>query len=388
MSTTTDNGGKKGLELEKPMEQESPESTNVQRLPFIDSIKALAIFLVVCNHSIPREEMNFLVDGSFLKYFEYYIFTFFGTAVPLFFLVNGMLLLNRPLNIKKHYKKIFHIALIGIIWATLTILTLNYYREHIRGGMDAYPPKDTLRIILSAEGGWLNHLWFIKAFVAIQILVPLLKLAYDYSRAIFLHTFFFVFVFTILLDFILKAGEIFGETYFIKATVADYNIFAYHFSFAFVYFMAGGLFLHYKEKLKTPCFRILSIAGIILATLGSTLCAVWYSRKTGEIYDSVFWEYSSIFKFVAALAVATLFLAYKGTENFSGKLLQTIGINSLGIYFLHVPLQFPIRSLARIISLPNGMLGNLLTAIVTLFISLGLCLVLKKIPVVKELFKI
>jgi hypothetical protein len=266
---------------------------------------------------------------------------------------------------------------------------LKYYREHLLSRADAhYSPGDTLRAILFFQGDWLTHLWFIKALVAIHILGPLIKLAYDYSKAIFLHTFFFIVLFTFVLNFATKLAGIADQSYFLKATVADYNIFAYHYSFALAYFMAGGLLLHNKDKLKTLFFRYLSIIAIIFSTLCTVLYGVWYSRKTSVIYDSVFMEYGSIFNFVNALAVVTLALAYKGAENFLGKLIRTIGINSLGIYFLHIPLLDPVRSLARIISLPSGMLGNLLIAVFVLFLSLGLCLVLKKIPVVRELFKI
>jgi hypothetical protein len=279
--------------------------------------------------------------------------------------------------------------LLGIVWACLTMFFLKYYREHLLSRADAhYSPGDTLRAILFFQGDWLTHLWFIKALVAIHILVPLVKLAYDYSKAIFLHTFFFIVLFTFVLNFANKLAGIADQSYFLKATVADYNIFAYHYSFALAYFIAGGLLLYNKDKLKTLFFRYLSIIAIILSTLCTVLYGIWYSRNTSVIYDSVFMEYGSIFNFVNVLAVATLALAYKGAENFPGKLIQTIGVNSLGIYFLHLPLLDPVRSLARIISLPSGMLGNLLIAVVTLFISLGLCLVLKKIPVVRELLKI
>jgi surface polysaccharide O-acyltransferase-like enzyme len=283
----------------------------------------------------------------------------------------------------------FRMALLGIVWACLTMFFLKYYREYVLCRPDAhYSPSDTLRAILFFQGDWLTHLWFIKALVAIHILVPLIKLAYDYSKAIFLHTFFFIILFTFILNFASKLAVIADQSYFLKATVADYNIFAYHYSFALAYFMAGGLFLHNKEKLKTLFFRYISIIAIILSTLCTVLYGIWYSRKTGVIHDLVFLEYGSIFNFVSTLALAAVALAYKGNENFSGKLIQTIGVNSLGIYFLHLPLLDPVRSFARIISLPNNTLSNLLIAVVVLFLSLGLCLVLKKIPVVRELFKI
>ena len=360
-----------------------------ERLPFLDFIKAIAISLVVIYHSTPFARINFLTDGSPLNYLEYFFFTLLGFGVPLFFLVNGALLLNKKLNIPKHYAKMFRMALLGIVWACMTMFFLRYYREHLLGRADArYSPSDTIRAILFFQGDWLTHLWFIKALVAIHILAPLVKLAYDYSKAIFLHTFFFIFLFTFVLNLASKFAGVIGQGYLLKATVTDYNIFAYHYSFALAYFMAGGLFLNYKDKLKTPFFRTLSIFGILLATLCTTLYGAWYSRKTGVVYDSVFMEYGSIFSFIGALGVATLALAYKGAQNTAGKLIQTIGVNSLSIYFLHIPLLDPIRSLARAVSLPGGMLGNLFVAIITLFFSLGLCLLLKKIPVVRELFKI
>jgi surface polysaccharide O-acyltransferase-like enzyme len=372
-----------------PGSQQTQPQAQTQRLPFPDFLKAVAILLVVIYHCRPPADLNFLQTPSLLNYLDYSFFTFLGLGVPLFFLVNGMLLLNRPLNIPKHYAKMFRLALLGLVWACMTMFFLRYYREHLLGRADArYSTSDTLRAVLFFQGSWLTHLWFIKALVAIHILAPLVKLAYDYSKSIFLHTFFFVFLFTFVLNFALKIAEFCEQTYFLKATVADYNIFAYHYSFALAYFMAGGLFSHYKDKLKTTRVKFFSIIGILLGTLGTMFYGIAHSQRTGLVHDTVFMEYGSIFTFAGVLGLATLALAYKGAENIPGKLIRTIGVNSLGIYFLHIPLLDPVRSLARAVSLTNGLWANLLIAFVVLFLSLGICLTLKKVPVVRELFKI
>ena len=43
-------------------------------------------------------------------------------AVPCFLLVNGAILLNKKLDLKKHYKKVLLIYIVNIIWKIIYLL--------------------------------------------------------------------------------------------------------------------------------------------------------------------------------------------------------------------------------------------------------------------------
>ena len=66
---------------------------------------------------------DFMKESSVSNYIAYYFNTILSPCVPLFFLVNGYLLLTRPFSLKKHIKKIFRLIALAIFWG-LSLMTI------------------------------------------------------------------------------------------------------------------------------------------------------------------------------------------------------------------------------------------------------------------------
>ncbi|MCL1849818.1 MAG: acyltransferase family protein, partial [Bacteroidetes bacterium] len=96
------------------------------RFDYLDILKALAILFVIIYHFNSFHE-NFLENNSISVYFNFYIKTIFSTCVPIFFFINGALLLNRKeLDIKKHLFNCVKIFGLVVIWSMITIAFLTY----------------------------------------------------------------------------------------------------------------------------------------------------------------------------------------------------------------------------------------------------------------------
>ncbi|MDR0536261.1 MAG: acyltransferase [Puniceicoccales bacterium] len=369
-----------------------------RRCELLDRLKTIGIFLVLIYHARPPILLQDPLESW--RYVDLFAHTFSVLGVPLFFFSNGALLLNRPFDARKHYPRMIRMVVLGVTWASLSMLFLKYHRGVY------YDTRSTIRAILAFEGNWLTHFWFIKALVAVHIIAPLLKLAFDNSKTIFQHCFFLSILFTFGVNFANKLAVLFSWDWeFLRKVLADYNVFAYHYSFALAYFMAGGLFLHHYNKagnakanagekdiqsLSRTQSRLLPscAAGVLLFAIAATmLWGVFLSRKSG-VFDAVFPEYSSILAFVATLSLAYLVSRVKDNFLGTGGIVRLIGKNSLGIYFLHIPILDPLRLLFRHFSIAPGMFSNFILAVLLLFSSLLMTLLLKKIPVVRELFRI
>ena len=59
----------------------------------------------VCFYHYNNLNIDFLSNPSISTYFNYFIRGIASTGVPLFFMVNGELMLNKDYDLKKHIKK-------------------------------------------------------------------------------------------------------------------------------------------------------------------------------------------------------------------------------------------------------------------------------------------
>lgn len=151
-----------------------------KRIPWIDLLETIAIFLVVLYH-VATYSVDFLAPGSTpLNYFCYFFNTILSPCVPLFFLANGYLLFSKKLDLKKHSKKILKLISLMVIWGAITILLLQIrYDMHI-------PLKEYLHDVWYTKERWTNFLWFMGMLVCIYIFFPLLKNTFDHNKRAFL----------------------------------------------------------------------------------------------------------------------------------------------------------------------------------------------------------
>lgn len=148
-----------------------------KRIEYIDVVKTLAIFFVVCCHNTALLGQSVLATA---------ILQFTTTvAVPLFFMANGALLMSRPLDLKKHLTKTGMLVIAVFAWRLLTwflvmpfdtktysqIGAVNLINYLLGGTTSAYIPVEDY--------------WYMYRLIAIYLFLPIIKLAYNHDSKVF-----------------------------------------------------------------------------------------------------------------------------------------------------------------------------------------------------------
>ena len=149
-------------------------SKESNRLQFIDAAKTLAIYIVLFYHVGPGIKDLVLSATDNASYLKYLCFGLPAIGVPLFFAVNGYLLLNRPLDFRKHVFKTLRLYFLTLIWSLITVGAL------IGIDGDRYSISEFFRAVVYLKMGVNNHLWFLFALVSLYLLLPAIKPIYDY----------------------------------------------------------------------------------------------------------------------------------------------------------------------------------------------------------------
>lgn len=265
-----------------------------ERYIYLDFIKVLAIYFV-CFYHYNNLNIDYLSNSSYSTYFSYYIKGIATIGVPLFFMVNGALMLNRDYDLKKHIKKIINIILLTVIWGVITLIILI----PIRG--NSYSLVQFFKALWSWEIPTINHLWFLQTLVGIYILYPLIKEVYDKKETkVLTYTISVIFIFTfgnVILNIIANILEsILGINYLTSNDVNffnNFNIFRGFHAYSIVYFIIGGLLLKKLNtgiKLNASHFIIIFIVSMTLLFL----YGIMMSYSNLKIYDIVWNGYNEV----------------------------------------------------------------------------------------------
>lgn len=215
------------------------------RLFFIDLLESIAIFLVLSCHGT-NYNYGFLQDSNnIIFYLRYYFRTILSCCVPLFFFVNGFLLLNRQFVLKKHIFKLFRLIILTIAWGIIDSFILMFIRNEFLSA------KDFLICVWTCKRGWVHHLWYMQALVVIYFLFPLIRTVYDNRRDVFYFFTVVVAIFTfgnvainilasITSRLMLGNGTIYSFNWF-----NGFNPFRGIYGHSFLYFCMGGIAYDY-----------------------------------------------------------------------------------------------------------------------------------------------
>lgn len=356
-----------------------------KRFFHIDLLESIAIFFVVIYHST-LYSFNFLQDNSILNYFLYFIRTILSTCVPLFFFANGYLLFNKEFILSKHIKKIIRLIALVFIWGLLLMpIYMLIAGEPMR-------IKTIVLGLLNLDILWgMNRFWFLGALVCMYILFPALKAVFDKSEKSFL--FFTITCAILTFGFVLgnQVLSFFSTVFrcnlgnFGYPALTMFNPFRGSYGYSFVYFCIGGLVYKYEDRIlsiKKTTRNLIAIIGLIISCTCLFLLGVYYSiYVNGKLWDVVWNGYDTVFTLFNVLFIYILCLNYQKNNNF----IRGISNNTLGIYFTHgliIRLTSPwIKTKDILCNLPI----NLLYAFLIVCVCFLICILLKKIPVLKKL---
>lgn len=335
----------------------------INRIIWIDLIKVFAMFAVIFLHSaapilyeINKIDFSYWMTGNIYD-------SMVRMAVPLFFMVSGVLLLNQkdvplPIFFKKRF---FKVVIPLIVWSFIYIIAIKFGAN-----------KDInifKHLIASLNRPEYFHLWFLYTIIGIYLILPIIKVFIkNASNNIQIYFIILWIVSVSVIPFI---------NYFMGYQIKSYM--------PMMSGYIGYLILGYqlaKVKITKNIFYI-SMLIILTSTLITVFGTYYLSEKAGE-YISLFYGNFSVSTLLQAISYF-IFLKYIG-ENTLTKYrtisngVSIISITSLGIYLIH-PLFINILSkIGLSVHTTNPLIIVPIVAILTFILSFITIFILHKLP--------
>ena len=353
------------------------------RFEYLDILEFIAIFLVISCHGTTYN-FDFIKESAPIYYVRYFLRSLASASVPLFFFINGYLLFNRELNLKKHLYKTLRLAVLTVIWAIISVLVMMPIQH------EAMTVKGFLVRVWGMSDNWL---WYMGTLVGIYILFPILKSTYDYSEKCFRYFVIICAVMTfgnrlICNVMTVAAHSLINYPNVIKMNVFNaFNPFQGIYWYDFVYFCGGGLIYKYipriMEKLKK--LTVISAIALPISMALLTLWGVYVSRLNAEVWDNTWGGFDTIFTPVMVLAMFIISLNYNPQNKTIKKTVETVSKNTLGLYLIHELYILPTVEFVRGIDIARNIPGDILYTICIVSVCMATIWLIKKIPVVKKL---
>lgn len=339
----------------------------------VDLIRALAIVLVITVHAA-IEPHPIVQEMNLAEAYRWFTVNTFNSlampSVPLFVMLSGALLLQptkvEPIRVFLR-KRIVRLGWPFIFWGTV------YFAWRWFANQEVLSASSVIQGLLT---GPYYHFWFLYMLFGLYLLTPVLRVvtanAERKTIKYFLALWFFG-VAIIPLLVLLSGFAIEGKLFAITGWVG--------------YFLLGYYLLATRIRSSTLCAVLLG--GFLLTILGTYAVTALIGGYTSLFFldnmsVSVILASSSLFMLLLKLSPSNIETRFPRVN----KLVQAMGQNTLSIYLLHVIILesfqrgyfgFPIsvNTITPIVEIP-------LITTLTLFVSLGIVLLLKRIPFLKR----
>ncbi len=276
----------------------------------IDLLKILSCVAVIGLHVFTYDYNNYFID--ILHYMC-------GFAVPMFYMINGYLILNKEqITYKYCMHKILKIIKLDLEWNIL-LLVANLLIKHEIVNLPLNMVKDFLQL------GFFWQFWFLGGLILIYLMLPLIHkiIRTDIKKMLLICALLGVIcLLWVLLSFL-------GKKNLEQNIIQTFDIWTYLF-----YFMLGGV-LHYFEKKQKYLLPIkMHIALLLILWVGFSLYQTFIGRNFinyGAYYNDLFAFFSNIFIFTG---ITKIRLSEKKQER-----IKKLSVLGLGCYIIHPILQ-------------------------------------------------
>ena len=240
-----------------------------ERIVYIDWLRIVAAFMVVIIHTSGMLYMDCPKGPS-----EYYLGFWSGelvrSAVPIFFMISGALLLRPGYDAspKKMVRKALKVLALMLIWSFVyAILTLHPFESHelsIKG------------VIFSTIKGPF-HFWFFEILIGLYLLTPVFKAITEYKEGVIVKYYIALFV---LFGIIISSLQSIPYCHKWIMDVTS-KISVEWLGFAGYFFLG-----HYLDQKR----YVVSTWGVILIFIGAVLLQGFVFTNMGLLYSSdKFW---------------------------------------------------------------------------------------------------
>lgn len=332
-----------------------------KRIFGLDLAKSTAIFLVIVLHAMGPvfiQETNFNVKGTFLVRLIYYLAT---PAVPLFFMVNGFLILKKKqLTYRYILKKSLTLLIPVFSWNLLFFIAkFNFHRNYVIVVLESLMQK-----------GFFFQFWFLGSLVLMLLIAPILQ--YFLVK----KTNFFI-IFLLCLATMCFFFDIFSHLneFSLQSNITQtFRIWTW-----LLYYSLGGLFAYHPINFFK---RHMAISGLF-TMMFALLCGVWWifnARFINNLYAE--YNYDSIICVVLVTCIFHLFLGVNEAyiSPWVEKTVSSVSSLSMGIFIVHV-------FFIRITSIWHfSIIGNMLTCLFVFLTSWMFTWLLNQSKILKKLF--
>ena len=324
----------------------------------LDLIKVLACIGVVLLHTTM---IGFKDTGSWnLLAYLYYLGTY---SIPLFFMVNGYLLLGKR-NITYSY------ILEKVKWILITVSSWTTIVWLLKRDFAVNPVKKIIGSMV--QKGYFFQFWFFGALILIYLCLPILKNFLNSKRS-----------YLYILSLLISIGLIFELTNIIIQTpLQSYVIQTFRLWTWFFYYILGGLIAQFdKEFIKNGFKRWMKIVAVLLLLI--TPVILYFLAKT--IYHNLFAEYfyDILFVKIVSLGVFLTILTLSLKES-KYKWIVSLSNQTMGVFIVHT---YVMKVLEKLLGFSyTG--AYLLFPIFTLCISIIVVSLLMKIPYFNRIVKL
>jgi surface polysaccharide O-acyltransferase-like enzyme len=292
-------------------------------------------------------------------------------AVPVFFMLSGILFMKKEISLKTLYRKyILHIFLAWLTWSTVYAM-IDYIAAYKKGNASA-------EYLLARIAAGHYHLWFIPALLIAYIFLPFLQKLMKSCSEIEIK----------YLGIIILVAVVGKETLspFLSGSIWDGiwdNFSVPGASVGIIYFVLG----YYLEKKKDFITYKISWGLLLIGGIGAVLKNICCGAYTGDP-ELISYSYLSLDYFLYSIGIFLLGIKMDYKIKVSPKVSQILGYISsytFGIYLVHaVFIEQVYRRIGLFASNFPVWISPLFFTIVTFGLSFAVVWVIKKIPVLNR----
>lgn len=332
----------------------SQNKDTINRNVSIDLIKIIACFLVVMLHTIYLEDNYFLIV----------LYNLGVVAIPLFFMVNGFLILKKE-NITYMYclKKIFKILKILFIWCSIYCILIILLKRD-------FNVLKTYYLWIFQKGIFANF-WFFGSMIIIYLCLPLLKRIYNNN--ILLITFLII---LFIISFSFDLISIFNKEQNLVLIPQTFRLWMWIF-----YYMLGGFAFKYKSFIQKNIKFSLNIFICILFMCLTIALNIYFEVSYFEDRRCEFY-YMYLPTIVSVFSLFILFIRI----DLNSKYIVNMACYTTGIYILHqiiISFGLELFKLNR-----NYPLDKICLLIIAFIVSYFVSFVIKRIKYANKLIEL
>ncbi|CGF06800.1 acyltransferase [Streptococcus pneumoniae] len=324
----------------------------------LDLLKVLACVGVVLLHTTMG---GFKETGSWnLLAYLYYLGTY---SIPLFFMINGYLLLGK--------REITYLYILPKVkWILITVSSWSFIVWLFKRDFTTNPIKKIVGSLI--QRGYFFQFWFFGALILIYLCLPILRQFLNSKRS-YLYS----------LSLLMTIGLIFElSNILLQMPIQTYVIQTFRLWTWFFYYLLGGYIAQFTiEEIESRFKNWMKIVSILLLLISPII--LFFIAKT--IYHNLFAEYfyDTLFVKVSTLGIFLTILMLTLNEN-RRESIVSLSNQTMGVFIIHT---YIMKVWEKVLGF-NFVGAYLFFALFTLSVSFIIVGMLMKIPYFNRIVKL